>query len=277
MPPRDPNAEFYDGLAENYHRMYDDWWSFATHYTGVLAELLAAEGVEPPAEVLDVTCGIGTQALPLAALGYRVTGSDLSEGAVRRARREAASRGLDAEFVTGDVRRIAEQGDSKYDAAISGSNSLTHLLTDEDLRQALSSVHRRLRPGGVFLATIRDYDRLARENVQGLVPETFGSGDERSIVVQAWDWSEDRRTLTAHHVLLLKKKGEDGDGEAWDSTVRTTDYRALRRAEFDAALTATGFDDIRWYLPDHEDPQGVAPEPGRRSSYYQPVVVARAV
>ena len=30
----------------------------------------------PPASVLDCTCGIGTQALPLAALGYRVTGTD---------------------------------------------------------------------------------------------------------------------------------------------------------------------------------------------------------
>ncbi|MFJ9697289.1 class I SAM-dependent methyltransferase [Kitasatospora sp. NPDC101183] len=270
MSHHDPNGAFYDGLAENYHRMYDDWWAFATDYTEVLAELLAAEGVKPPAEILDVTCGIGTQALPLAAKGYRVTGSDLSERAVQRARREAAARGLDVEFVTGDVRRVADHGSRDYDAAISGSNSLTHLLTDDDLRQALTSVHRRLRPGGVFLATIRDYDQLAGENVQGLVPEAFGSGDERSIVVQAWDWADDRRTLTTHHILLLKRQNQEG----WDTSVRTTDYRALTRAEFDAALTATGFGDIRWFLPDHQDPQGVAP--GHRSSYYQPVVVARA-
>ncbi|WP_327136224.1 class I SAM-dependent methyltransferase (plasmid) [Streptomyces sp. NBC_01343] len=270
MSQHNPNADFYDGLAENYHRMYDDWWAFATDYTEVLAGLLATEGVDPPAKVLDVTCGIGTQALPLAAKGYRVTGSDLSGRAVQRARQEAAARGLDVELVTHDVRRIADHGGRDYDAAISGSNSLTHLLTDEDLRQALTSTHRCLRPGGVFLATIRDYDRLADDNVQGLAPEMFGSGDNRSIVVQAWDWAQDRRTLTAHHIMLLKKRNREG----WDTTVRTIDYRALRRAEFDAALKATGFADVRWFFPDHQDPQGMAP--GQRSSYYQPVVVARA-
>jgi SAM-dependent methyltransferase len=270
MPVRDPNAEFYDDLADSYHRMYEDWWAFAVQYGEAIAALLAAEGVAPPAEVLDVTCGIGTQALPLAAKGYRVTGSDLSERAVERARREATARDLDVQFVTSDVRRVTERLHGKYDAVISGANSLTHLLTDDDLMQALAQMHSCLRPGGVFLATIRDYDQLALDNSQGLAPEHFGTGDDRSIVIQAWDWAKDRRTLTTNHILLLKKQNQDG----WDTTVRTTEYRALRRAEFDAALIASGFTDIRWFLPDHEDPQGVAS--GRQSGYYQPVVVARA-
>ncbi|MEV4439213.1 class I SAM-dependent methyltransferase [Streptomyces sp. NPDC049577] len=269
MPDRDPK-EFYDDLAETYHRMYDDWWGFAVHYTDALAALLAAAGVRPSAEVLDCTCGIGTQALPLAARGYRVTGSDLSERAVERARREAASRGLHAEFVTSDVRRVADRLDRTFDAVVSGANSLTHLLTDDDLARALASIRRCLRPGGVFLATIRDYDRILKDDVRGLVPEMFGTGDDRSIVVQAWDWAEDRRTLTADHILLTRKPGEDG----WNTAVRTTDYRALRRAEFDAALTAGGFTDIRWFFPEHDDPRGVVHE--GRSGYYQPVVVARA-
>ncbi|MGW1714298.1 class I SAM-dependent DNA methyltransferase [Streptomyces sp. NPDC002156] len=270
MPVHDPNIDFYDDLADNYHRMYEDWWGFAAHYGEAMAAFLAAEGVEPPDEVLDVTCGIGTQALPLAAKGYRVTGSDLSERAVERARREAASRDLDARFVVSDVREVYERLSGTFDAVVSGANSLTHLLTDDDLMRALAQIRSCLRPRGVFLATIRDYDQLALDNSQGLAPEHFGTGDDRSIVVQAWDWAEDRRTLTTNHILLLKKRNQDG----WDTTVRTTDYRALRRAEFDDALTAGGFTDIRWFLPGHEDPQGVAPE--HQTGYYQPVVVARA-
>ncbi|MFJ9634472.1 class I SAM-dependent methyltransferase [Streptomyces sp. NPDC101175] len=270
MPAPDPNIEFYDDLADNYHRMYENWWDFAVHYGEAIAAYLAAEGIAPPAEVLDVTCGIGTQALPLAAKGYRVTGSDLSERAVERARREAASRDLDVQFITSDVRQVSEQLVGTFDAVISGANSLTHLLTDDDLMLALAQIRSCLRPGGVFLATIRDYDKLADDDSQGLAPEHFGKGDERSIVIQAWDWAEDRRTLTTNHVLLLKKRNQDG----WDTTVRTTDYRALRRAEFDDALTASGFTGIRWFLPGHKDPQGVAPED--QSGYYQPVVVAKA-
>jgi 2-polyprenyl-3-methyl-5-hydroxy-6-metoxy-1,4-benzoquinol methylase len=55
---------------------------------------------------LDCTCGIGTQALPLARLGYRVTGTDISPAAVKRARAEATMRGLDADFKVSDVRDV---------------------------------------------------------------------------------------------------------------------------------------------------------------------------
>ncbi|MFJ7213645.1 class I SAM-dependent DNA methyltransferase [Amycolatopsis sp. NPDC098790] len=256
MPFHDP--EFYDDLADTYHRMYEDWWGFAVRYAEPIAAALAGAGVEPPAEVLDCTCGIGTQALPLATTGYRVTGSDLSGRAIERAGREAATRGLDVHLVTSDVRRIDEQFERTFDAVISGANSLTHLLTDQDLRRALRAVRRCLRPAGVFVATIRDYDEVLRDEAPGLLPELFGKGDDRSVITQAWEWAEDRRTLTTIHILTIKRRGRPG----WDTTVRTTDYRVLRRAEFDAALSATGFGDIRWRFPEE-------------TGHYQPMVVAR--
>jgi 2-polyprenyl-3-methyl-5-hydroxy-6-metoxy-1,4-benzoquinol methylase len=77
--------DFYDALANEYHLIFDDWWSSAQWQGQVLAQLLAAEGVAPPARVLDCTCGIGTQALPLAGLGYAMTGIDLSEASIDRA------------------------------------------------------------------------------------------------------------------------------------------------------------------------------------------------
>jgi glycine/sarcosine N-methyltransferase len=255
MPFYDP--EFYDDLADTYHRMYEDWWGFAVRYTKPIAAALADAGIGAPADVLDCTCGIGTQALPLAAAGYSVTGSDLSGRAVERAGREAASRELDVRLVTSDVRRIDERLDRTFEAVISGANSLTHLLADKDLRQALTAVRRCLRPEGVFVATIRDYDEVLREEAPGLLPELFGKGDDRSVITQVWEWAEDRRTLTTIHILTIKKRGRPG----WDTTVRTTDYRALRRAELDTALTATGFGDIRWYFPEE-------------TGHYQPMVVA---
>lgn len=260
MPVPEHDPAFYDDLAATYDRMYEDWWGGAVELAGSLAALLAAEGVRPPSEILDCTCGIGTQALPLAARGYRMTGSDLSGPAVERARREAADRGLDIDFGVADVRRVADGLDRTFDAVVSCDNSLPHLVTDEDLILALSSIRRCLRPGGVFLATIRDYDRILLEGMHGVVPEIRGEGDGRSIIGQAWEWAPDRRTLTLNHILLLKQRG----GPGWDAAVRTTTYRALRRAEFDSALAASGFGEIRWVFPDE-------------SGYYQPVVLARAI
>ena len=41
--------------------------------------------------MLDCACGIGTQALGLAAVGYEMEGSDISSGEIDRAQREAAT------------------------------------------------------------------------------------------------------------------------------------------------------------------------------------------
>jgi glycine/sarcosine N-methyltransferase len=242
-PVPDYDPAFYDDLAATYDRMYEDWWGGSVALAGALAALLDADGVRPPSAILDCTCGIGTQSLPLAARGYRMTGSDLSGPSVERARREAA-----------------DQVERTFDAAISYDNSLPHLLTDEDLILALSSIRRCLRPGGLFLATIPDYDRILREDVHGVVPEIRGEGDGRSIIGQAWEWADDRRTLALNHILLIKRQDDPG----WDAAVRTTTYRALRRAEFDSALAVSGFGDVRWVFP-------------AESRFYQPVVLARAL
>jgi SAM-dependent methyltransferase len=238
-------AEFYDTLAEEYHLIFQqDWWAVATWQGSVLGPLLRREGIE---SVLDCTCGIGTQALPLAAQGFQVTGSDISPAAVARARREADVRGIDVRLFTADVREVAV--DEQVDAVISCDNSLPHLLTDADLGQALVSIRRCLKPGGFLLASIRDYEALAREQVQGVAPKV----DDQRITGQAWRWSDDRRTVEIN--LFVLRRQESG----WDTTVVTTTYRALTRDELTKALQQAGFEDVQW--PD--------------TGYYQPIVTAR--
>jgi SAM-dependent methyltransferase len=249
-------GRFYDSLADDYHLMFDDWWASATGQGAVIARLLGELGVAPGATVLDCTCGIGTQALPLAALGFRLTGTDLSTTAIERARAEASRRGLDIRLRAADLRTLTV--DEPYEAVISADNSLPHLLTDDDLAAALASVHAALAPGGVFLASVRDYDALVRDRVAGVMPKRHERDDEQWIHGQAWTWSPNHRTVTFDLFVITRQ----ADG-SWTTTVRTTTYRALLRRELSAALTAAGFVDLRWSEP-------------ATSGYYQPIVTARA-
>ena len=121
--------EFYDALAERYHLLFEDWWSAAERHGEVVAAVLSSRGVAS-GRILDATCGVGTQALPLAALGYGVTGADVSAASIARARAEADSRGLAVGLAVHDVRDPGLP--TGFDAAISCDNALPHLLTDLD-------------------------------------------------------------------------------------------------------------------------------------------------
>ena len=84
---------FYDNLAPFYHMIYPDWEASIGRQAAAI-DSVVREFHPQAATVYDAACGIGTQALGLAALGYKVTASDVSPVSVERARVEAVQRNL---------------------------------------------------------------------------------------------------------------------------------------------------------------------------------------
>src|SRR5436309_6685093 len=178
----------YDEIATLYHLVYPDWNAAIAQQAAALDAIIRKHVGPPPRSILDVSCGIGTQALGLAALGHAVTASDLSSAAVERARREAAHRNLAIDFTVADMRQCAEVHGSGFDVVLSGDNSIPHLLSDDAIREALGSFHQCIRPGGITILSVRDYLTEGRASPQ-LVPYGFRSdGDDRYFVVQPRHW-----------------------------------------------------------------------------------------
>ncbi len=71
---------FYDNMAAQYDKLFLDWQSAVREQAVILDRLFAGFGFDRNARILDCACGIGTQAIGLAALGYPVTASDISDG-----------------------------------------------------------------------------------------------------------------------------------------------------------------------------------------------------
>lgn len=257
MAARIGPEEFYDALASEYHLLFEDWWAAAQWHGQVISRVLAQQGITE-GRLLDCTCGIGTQALPLAELGYAIIGSDVSHTAVERARAEAAARGIDGDFEVCDVRNLRDHVDGVFDAVISCDNALPHLLTDEDLHQALGNIRACLNPGGLLLVSLRDYDALRLTRPAGVPVSVHGDAGSRHGFGQAWQWSDDGEFVDVELFTFT----EDTPG-AWQARSRSTRFRALQREKLESLLQAAGYIAVEWLMPE-------------RSGYYQPILLARA-
>ena len=120
----------YDEIATLYHLIYRDWNAAIAQQAAALDAIIREHVGAPPRSILDVSCGIGTQALGLAAPGHAVTASDLSSAAVERARLETGRRNLTIHFTAVDMRRCAEVHGSGFDVVLSVDNSIRHLLSE---------------------------------------------------------------------------------------------------------------------------------------------------
>jgi 2-polyprenyl-3-methyl-5-hydroxy-6-metoxy-1,4-benzoquinol methylase len=155
-------SEFYDRMAGLYHLIFQDWDASIERQAGQLVSIIEERWGPACRTILDVSCGIGTQALGLARRGFAVTASDLSAGAISRAGAEAQHRGLQIDFSVCDMRALHDHHRRQFNVVISGDNSITHLLNDGDLLRALRQMYACTSPGGGCLLTVRDYDREER-------------------------------------------------------------------------------------------------------------------
>ena len=123
--------------------------------------LAAAElsGCPPGGDLLDVPCGFGRHALPLAAAGYRVVGVDRAQPLIDEAQRRAAGARW-PKLVRADYRELPF-ADESFDAALNLFSSLGYLGDEEDTK-ALAEIGRVLRPGGRLVIEIMHRDLLVR-------------------------------------------------------------------------------------------------------------------
>jgi SAM-dependent methyltransferase len=238
---------FYDRLAPFYHLVYPDWEASIARQAAALDDIFRERWGERRLEVLDVACGIGTQALGLAALGHRVTASDLSPEAVERARAEAAKRSLAIDISVADMRQVYAHHRRQFDLVIACDNALPHLLTDDELLAAFEQLFACTRSGGGCLITVRDYDREERQGVQ---VKPFGvrvEGEVRYLVFQVWEFHGEVYDLAMYFV-------EDRGGSACVTRVMRSQYYALGIGRLLELMTRAGFVeaerlDGRFYQP----------------------------
>ena len=165
--------------------------------------------VQPPAAgcILDAPCGFGRHSLALAKRGFEVTGVDLSETELRRAKERAAAAGLPLQLVKQDMRDMEFSGE--FDLALNLFSSIGFFTDDED-RLLLDRFCTALKPGGAFVLDTRNRDFAihgvtAEEMVrlpEGTVRVKNRFDARTSRVQQSWWLEKDHRLLGEMEIRL---------------------------------------------------------------------------
>jgi len=143
-----------------------------------------------PGRALDVGCGSGADAVHLATRGWRVTGVEVVEKALARARRRAADEGIEVEWVSGDVAQLGRLGlepgyDLLYDfGCIQG-------LPDPSRRGAAAGLDDLARPGARLLLV------AFRAGRRALLPRGMDRGDLVALLGDAWELEHVQSVVTA--------------------------------------------------------------------------------
>jgi SAM-dependent methyltransferase len=141
--------------ADQYDLLYTDKDYEAE--SDLLEEVFRRYGQGPVKTILDLGCGTGNHAIPLARRGYQVTGVDRSAEMLAHAREKAAvlqlpEAGAMPIFVQGDMRSV-DLG-QQFDAVLMMFAVLGYQLANDDVLAALRTVRRHLIPGGLFICDV---------------------------------------------------------------------------------------------------------------------------
>ena len=179
--------------------------------------------------ILELGCGTGRIAVPIAKDGVSLTGVDRSEPMLDRARRRAARAGVDAllGLVRADIRQLPFR-DRRFALVMAPYGILQSLVRERDLAAALASVHRVLGRGGRFgIDLVPDLPEWAEYQGRRTLSGKMGARTRVSLVETV---RQDRpRHLTIFDQRYTASRGRDRRVYDFTLTFRTLSIPAMTR------------------------------------------------
>lgn len=134
-------TQLYSRLARVYHEMYQSIFDYAADFR-FLDQYLKKYHCH---SILEPGCGSGNLAPYFIRNGYSYTGLDIA-GEMLKIARELHPQVL---FIQGDMRDF--HLDQSFDAVVISGRSFTYMTTNEDVLNALKSIHRCLKSDGILI------------------------------------------------------------------------------------------------------------------------------
>ena len=232
----------YDQWAE----IYDSVYSYVTDDIPFYVE----EAVRAGGPVLELGCGTGRVAIPIADAGVDVVGLDSSPAMLEVARRKIERSNVGASHLTlveADMRDLASLDtlgalDKKFGLAIIPFRGFLALLSVEDQIRALDGIKRRLVPGGrlIFNVFVPDVNMLVQEgDVPYHLRDVTDSETGRRLVL--WQQSSYDHYNQIASVRIIVEELDDS-GAVDRRTYKDFQLRYAHRWEIEHLLTRCGYE-----------------------------------
>lgn len=245
--------EYYDDLANYYRLIYPNWENSLQRQARILDGVIMEYHQKRPVTLLDASCGIGTQCIGLAELGYRVSASDLSPAEVQLAEKEAKKRGLQIDFKVADMRSVWESFQQSFAVVVSLDNSIPHLLTDEEIAIAFTQFYRCTQADGLCLISVRDYAQMEKGGLK-LYPRIVHPMDDGQIVLcDVW------RFEGPYYEITTYVTEDHGEKSANTTVIRGGKYYCVEIPTLEKLLRQVGFREVQTL----------------RERFFQPLIVAK--
>ena len=185
----------------------------------------------------DCSIGAGGTTLPLAKLGYEISGSDLSESLLAKAKENFNSAGYDIELHTCDFRNLDQVLTKTYDCIISTGNSLPH-VSNADVSGFIENIAPKINQNGFILIDMRNWDRILHEKPIFTARDPFVMTDKEHIsLYQIWNWHDDQSV----DFTFVTSTDKSGKHEKTSFTYVPT-YYPLKYNDYKKMLNDYGFD-----------------------------------
>ncbi|NHI94562.1 MAG: class I SAM-dependent methyltransferase [Candidatus Lokiarchaeota archaeon] len=228
---------FYDTIASKYDWLFSDWNKIKNQEMDLLLPFLREKEVK---SILDCACGTGMQSIGLLEHGFKVLASDISKKMIDQAIDNAKNRGLVLNTIQADFRELKSKISTQFDAIICMGNSLSHLLTNQDLKLALKNMRDLLNKNGFIIIEIRNFDRLL-EKKNRFIPLKINDqiGNQFVTIFYVLDFLEHICRFNVIYIL------QDIQSKDYKIDVNSVDYNPIKSKEFISLLEQAGFFKIK--------------------------------
>ena len=233
----------YDKLASIYD-YFVNWDDRLAYELPFLEQQLRALGKDPSQiRVMDTACGTGHHAIALANIGFQMFGSDLYPEMVSLADANAKAAGEKVTFRTAGFGSINEtfRQPGEFDAVLCLGNSLPHVASEQDLKKALQDFNELLRPGGLLLLQMRNFDLVMEEKKRWMEPQTGKEGATEWLFFRFYDFEANGKIQ--FNILSFHRK----PNAPWHTQLTSTMLLPIYSEELKAELGSLGFRNIKLY------------------------------